>query len=881
MKKRLKLYKSGKLWLCATIVFAGLIIGMSSEGIAHADAVANNDATIQSTLATDTGHTDSSNNIVNNQVPVDRQTQNNDLNANVGSLDTYQIQINPQTHQVTLHASGWQATGHSDDQRYRYAIAYDNTLNKELNRQRITPQIRTDVQNVYPNIANSRLSGFDVNFKLPNNLAGHSISIIARYSDDEINGEGHHTDYWSSPIIFDNQNRASLDELSSNDHGDLIVSGWHATNLALGKNYHYIIAYDQTQNHEIARAQVMPTERGDVAQVFPTIANAKNSGFHVQFKLNPEYAQDSIEFISRWTDDPSGNGDAVDYWFAPIQKVNRGNLDSWNLSSGDLTVSGWHANDAAICEPYHYLIIFDNTANRQVATQRVVTISSPDVARVYNDTRSAGQSRFNITLKGLNLLPSHSYSIVSRYSASPNGNGDDGTNDHTDYWYPPFTLAKQACNVDGWSTSGNQLTVNGWFANDESLSKPHAFVILLADNQEVGRHEVVLTSRNDVAQAYPTLYKSGLSGFVTTFTLPTGIKDNLQLVLRFSDQSDGEGQYADIWTNKYVANAGNIDNVTTKDGRLTVSGWHASEDSRKPYQYLFAIDAETNQEITRWQISSANDGLSRTDVQRAYPWIINSNNSGLNVEITNYSILAGHEVKFMHRYTDDPVGNGHSTDYWDNAVFYFDPLTSRLIQNQFLVVPGQVKAVYFGADGRRMTGRVSINGRDYYFDPATGRLMDFTGRIENIINWFRSRRGRITYSMAGSRNGSDGTADCSGSIVQAVRDAGGIPYAYLYDTETMHEYIQENGYYLAGEGTGRIQVQYGDIVIWGRRGRSEGSFGHTVTISTMGSGNNINCISTCARVRGMGNAVQEYNYYIYWAYDGYPYQYIYRPYKML
>ncbi|MBM6941232.1 KxYKxGKxW signal peptide domain-containing protein, partial [Limosilactobacillus coleohominis] len=353
MKKRLKLYKSGKLWLCATIVFAGLVIGMSSEGTVHADDVSNNGATVQSTLTTDTGHTDSSNNIVNNQVPVDHQTQDNDLNANVGSLDTYQIQTNSQNNQVILHASGWQATGHSDDQRYRYAIAYDNTLNKELNRQRITPQIRADVQNVYPNIANSRLSGFDVNFNLPNNLAGHSISIIARYSDDEINGEGHHTDYWSSPIIFDNQNRASLDELSSNDHGDLIVSGWHATNLALGKNYHYIITYDQTHNHEIARAQVIPTERGDVAQAFPTIANAKNSGFHVQFKLDPEYAQDSIEFISRWTDDPVGNGDAVDYWFAPVQKVNRGNLDSWNLSSGDLTVSGWHANDAAIYEPYH------------------------------------------------------------------------------------------------------------------------------------------------------------------------------------------------------------------------------------------------------------------------------------------------------------------------------------------------------------------------------------------------------------------------------------------------------------------------------------------------------------------------------------------------
>ena len=33
-----------------------------------------------------------------------------------------------------------------------------------------------------------------------------------------------------------------------------------------------------------------------------------------------------------------------------------------------------------------------------------------------------------------------------------------------------------------------------------------------------------------------------------------------------------------------------------------------------------------------------------------------------------------------------------------------------------------------------------------------------------LINWFESRRGKLTYSMYGSRNGSDGTADCSGSV---------------------------------------------------------------------------------------------------------------------
>ena len=39
---------------------------------------------------------------------------------------------------------------------------------------------------------------------------------------------------------------------------------------------------------------------------------------------------------------------------------------------------------------------------------------------------------------------------------------------------------------------------------------------------------------------------------------------------------------------------------------------------------------------------------------------------------------------------------------------------------------------------------------------------------QTIVNWFINRRGKLTYSMYGSRKGSDGTADCSGSVSQAL-----------------------------------------------------------------------------------------------------------------
>lgn len=669
-KKRFKLYKKGKLWCCAAIAFATLMIGTTTVTTARADV--NSNVTIAKSVqgtksnAPTTVDNSSTDQQVTNQVPVDDTTQNNDVNANNGHLDSYQTHNNVKTGDTTLQVSGWQATGQSNNERYRYAIAYDNTTNRELDRQRVTPQARTDVQQAYPNIANSKYSGFTITFKLPNDLSGHSISVVARYSDDAINGEGQHTDYWFAPIIFDNQNRASLDNLSSDQEGKLHVSGWHGTNKALGKQYHYIIAYDQTQNHEIARQLVNPISRPDVAKAFPTIADAENSGFDVTFKLSPEYAEDNIQFISRWTSDPAGNGDATDYWFGPVQKQNRGNLDQWNLSDGNLVVSGWHANDASIYQPYHYLIVFDNTSGQQIASKKVPTVTSDDVAKAYGDTRSANKSRFNTYFDGLNLIPGHTYSLVSRYSTSNTGNGDDGNgSDHTDYWYPSQTLNQHAYNIDGWSTNGRHLTVNGWFANDESLNKSHPFVILIADGKEIARKEVTLTKRDDVADAYKGMYKSDKSGFIASFDLPDGINNNLQLVLRFSDATDGEGNHADIWTSTYAANAGNFDNIQINGNSLHVSGWHAAINTfTKPYQYIIVTDGATGQELNRWNITNnGQSGNTRFDVQNAYPWIYNSANSGFN--LTANGINSGNYAYFriIHRYTDDSNGNGNYIDY--------------------------------------------------------------------------------------------------------------------------------------------------------------------------------------------------------------------------
>ena len=482
---------------------------------------------------------------LNNEVPYDSTTVLNNVNANYGNLDGYRLTENEQG-QTQLIASGWHATGASNSDRYRYMIVYDNTLGREIARQKLVPQVRSDVQRAYPNVDNSLYSGFNITIDIPNSSTNHSLSLIARYSSDPNNGEGDRVDYWFNSLAFNEGNQANLDGLSSNGN-TLTVNGWHATNQAAGRPYHYIIAWDRNLGHEIARQEVTAVSRPDVANVYNTVANAVNSGFSVNFNLTPQFFNDDIQFISRWTDDAAGNGNAVDYWFKAMNRENRANLDSVTLSNGQVQVAGWHATDLSQLEPNHYLIVFDNTTGQQVASEKVDLQSSQDVKNVFGDIQTANHSRFNYTFDSLHLIPGHNYSLVSRYSADATGNGNNGA--HTDSWLNMGAFQQSAYSIDNVALNQRHMTVQGWLANDNAMTKPYAYAILIQNGREIGRQRLTLSERDDVAKVYPQIYRSQYSGFNANFDLPTFSTRGLQLVLRFTDDPVGNGNSSDNWIN--------------------------------------------------------------------------------------------------------------------------------------------------------------------------------------------------------------------------------------------------------------------------------------------------------------------------------------------
>lgn len=607
------------------------------------------------------------------QATPDTTSQNSSVDVNdhgnYANLDSQQI-----NDQGQLVATGWHATNESAGRDYHYLIAYDKTNNREIARQNIsgTDNVvrRPDVQRAH-NVAGAGQSGFKVTFDLSKVLANtDAVQLVSRYSSDP-QGNANNVDYWFAPITVNRSNYASLDGATATD-GKLTLTGWHASNQAADKPYHYIIVLDRTTGREVARQVVSErVKRPDVAKALPGIEGAGQSGFTVSFDLNRFNFNHQLQVLSRYSATQDGNSNYLDYYFAPItsgSNVNAGAVDwiDWsNLAA--VSISGWHANDAAQFEPNHFLILFDNTANRQVAVAKVSNNQRSDVAKAYPGIKMAGQSGFTggFDLTKASLTGGHSYAIVSRYSTSDQGNGGAGS--YTDYWSAPVTLNQHQSNIDSIRMTTTGLQVSGWMASDYSTSSPYAYVIILNNGHEIARQALTLTDRPDVAKVMSSIYNSRQSGFSTLVKFdPTQVTGNLQVILRFSSDKAGNSQYDDQYSQNYASNQGWFDQAALKGNQVVVSGWHASNQSAShKYHWLIAVD-QNGHELGRWQVTNANQ--ARPDLATAVGYILNSDHSGFNITFNVTDNMQHKVIRLIDRLTDDPAGNGNAIDVYSNGV---------------------------------------------------------------------------------------------------------------------------------------------------------------------------------------------------------------------
>lgn len=135
------------------------------------------------------------------------------------------------------------------------------------------------------------------------------------------------------------------------------------------------------------------------------------------------------------------------------------------------------------------------------------------------------------------------------------------------------------------------------------------------------------------------------------------------------------------------------------------------------------------------------------------------------------------------------------------------------------------------------------------------------------INYmYQLQKDGVTYSMYGSRIGTDGTADCSGAVYAALRQAGMPSAGYVLNTESMHNWLLANGWQRVADNSD-WNAQRGDVFIWGKIGESGGDGGHTGIF--IDGQNIIHC-------NYAHNGVSINNHDAYWVADGRPYFYAYR-----
>lgn len=670
-----------------TVTVCGAAL-MMLQGTVHADPVTNAPATTPTTQVTAPASSTNT-------------SQTHQVTANVGYLDGASLADGQFT------ASGWHATNASASEPHHFVIVYDQTANRQLASQQVSTTTRQDVATAYPQVQNAGRSGWSVTFPVNSSAwLNDQLSIVSRYSDSTIGngGSGHYTDFWYNTIQADEGNRASLDRFTVSNH-QLQLSGWHATGQSYNRPYHFIIVL--ANGREVARQTVTNTTRTDVGRVYSNLYNANHSGWAVNFNLSPAMINSNLQVVSRYSASADGNSNYVDYWF-PTRRLqfsseNRGNLDSFNYSDGHVRVSGWNANDDSVAAPYHFLILFDRTANRQVAATAVTNISRPDVARAFPQIVTAGNSGFSADLGAQSLIANHQYALVSRYSTSNSGNGGAGT--YQDYWFSLPNLNQSHYWIDSVSQDGNRVLLQGWLASNWRTTKPYAYAIVLNNGMEVGRARLNFQAHSGVAAAYPQIYQSNNSGFDVEVPVNAArMTGQMSVIFRLTDDPAGNGNYFDQRTNNYATNAGYIDSMRGNGNQLTVSGWHAaSARSAMPVHLMIFTDLN-GRELSRVTVDNG-DNLSRPDVAAKYPQIGNAARSGFTTTITVPNALHNQLFHLIDRFATSLADDNNSQDYVDytNGNLYY-------INNQ----------------GTLQTGTFNVDRATYYSDG--------NGAISSVFN---------------------------------------------------------------------------------------------------------------------------------------------------
>lgn len=339
-------------------------------------------------------------------------------------LDTFKIANNK------IEITGWHASTASRTAQSSYLILMNASNGQEYKRYKITRNARPDVQAAVPYIYNSLNSGFKLEIPITSDMHGKTFKVISRYASQD-NGQGSLSDANFDQTIGLNENISSINDGWMDAHM-LHVRGWHAIDDIANKPYHTLIFMDANTNSELSRTTVTNTQRPDVQQAYPNIANSLNSGFSADINLTAKMKGKKIYVLSRYSKTANPNQDFIDSrlsrdisTFSTNENAeNVGNIDELISNGATLKARGWHAANATKGKQYHFLILMDRNSNQEIKRVKVTNEKRTDVRAAVPYLYNSLNSGFNTDIPVTNDLKGRYIYVISRYTSDSAGNKD-------------------------------------------------------------------------------------------------------------------------------------------------------------------------------------------------------------------------------------------------------------------------------------------------------------------------------------------------------------------------------------------------------------------------------------------------------------------------
>ena len=485
-------------------------------------------------------------------------------NGNAGYLDNFSVD----KANKKINIAGWHADDMSAAEPEHIVILFDTTTGREVERQTVATTNSSDVARAYGNINNAGKSRFNVQFALTPALVNHQLEVISRYS---VAGKENndYSDYWftNNQLNLATNKQGWLDNFVLDKPNNMVVvSGWNADDASALMPNHFIILFDKTTNKELGHKIVTNAASPDVAASYAGgIVNSNRARFSTSFKITPEMVGHQLMVISRYSDSAKEDnyGHYSDYCFNNNIldfKINQAAyLDNFSLDVANkkINVAGWHADDATVYyKPAgHYIILFDKTANHEVAHKYVPTTASADVMKA-TGIANADKSRFGVSFDITPEMLNHTLTVISRYSNSDTKDYGTATSDYC--FNSQINLNQQDAWLDNISQNGTTINASGWHVADSTVGLPHHVILLwnYTRNQEVGRHEVTDEGSADLQASHGNYLNYAQARFSTSFTVdPSMVHDCFGVISRYSNQANGEGTYSQLWLDNQYLNA--------------------------------------------------------------------------------------------------------------------------------------------------------------------------------------------------------------------------------------------------------------------------------------------------------------------------------------